>query len=137
MRIVLYIVILLSLLFVPVHRLDIACLEPVEVLAVSVQSAQIRLETDCGYSGNGRTVSEAIDNLKENTPGVIYLDTAEYLLITEETIGYLQQLAPHLREHIKVCIWDGRGDVSELVEYLEIRTDLPSLSDMKNTFKKS
>ena len=137
MRIVIYIIVLALLLFAPLHRLDVALLEPAEVLAMRVTDSVVELETDIGHKGQGKTVDEAIKDLKENTPGVIYLDTAKYLLLTKEATACAQQLWSYLRRSIKVCMWDGQSSVSGAAEYLKLRTDLPRFDSVKNTYEKS
>lgn len=137
MRRILYIAILLILPFAPLCRLDIAKLEPVEVLGMCIVNNVIRLETDTGHQGEGGTVEEAVADIKEKTPGVIYMDTAKYLLLTKEAVAYAAKLAPHLRDDIKVCIWNGEGSVIDAAEYLELRSDLPLFKVFKNSLEKS
>ena len=127
MRILLYIVILALLFLAPVERLDVAKLEPVQTVAVSVADGQINFETDTGNRGRGENVQAAIDDLEENTPGVIYLDTAQYLLITEQAAQYSQELEKYLRTTVKVSLWDGQGRVEQAAKFLAVRGDLLTL----------
>ena len=131
MRIVLYIVILALLFLAPLERLDIAHLEPVQTLAVRVNDGKVELETDTGNAGQGRTVAEAVKDMKENTSGVIYLDTAQYLLLTEPALSVTEELADYLRPGIYMCMWDGEGSVAGAAQYLEIRKDLPRFRQMR------
>ena len=137
MRILLYIVIIGLLFMAPLERLDIAKLEPVQTVAVRVEGEQIELETDTGNRGQGATVAEAISDLEETTPGVIYMDTAEYLLLTEDAVEYAQELRRYLRPQILVCIWDGKGSVAGAAKYLDVRNDLPQLCEWKSSSEKS
>lgn len=127
MRMLLYIVILALLFFSPLERLDIAKLEPVQTIAIRIVDGQVVLETDTKNKGQANTMQAAIDDLEENTPGVIYLDTAQYLLITQEAAHYGEELEKYLRPSVKVSIWDGKGSVEKAAEFLEIRSDLPRL----------
>ena len=68
MRILLYIGILALLLLAPVQRLDVAKLEPVQTVAMSVVDGEVVLETDTKNKGQGNTLQAAVKNLKENTP---------------------------------------------------------------------
>ena len=81
MRKILYINIIVAVFFAPVDRLDIAKLLPVEAVAVYRENDTVVLKTDTDNTGRGKTVWEALKNLKENAVSVIYLDTADYLLI--------------------------------------------------------
>ena len=127
MRILAYVVILVLLFFAPLERLDVAKLEPVQTVAISMVDGQVVIQTDTKNKGQAENIQAAIDDLEKNTPGVIYLDTAEYLLVTEEVFSYTNAIEPYLRPTVKVCLWDGRGQVEEAAKFLGIRNDLPSI----------
>lgn len=127
MRMLLYIVILVLLFLAPVKRLDVAKLEPVQTVAIRVDGDTVIIETDTKNSGQGKNLSKAVDDLEQNTPGVIYLDTAQYLLLTENATVYTRELEQYLYPSVKVSLWDGRGSVEKASEYLEIRHDLMTL----------
>lgn len=127
MRILLYIVILALLFLAPVERLDVAKLQPVQTVAIHVADGQVVLQTDTRSKGQGETVQAAIDDLEKNTPGVIYLDTAQYLLITQDAALYGKELENHLHPTVKVSLWDGEGSVEKAAKFLGIRRDLPTL----------
>ena len=130
MRTVLYICILASLLFAPVERLDVAQLQPVQTVAVAADDKAVTIETDTGSKGEGETLREAVEDLEQNTPGVIYLDTAQYLLLTEATESYAAQLLEFMEAKVRVSLWDGKGSVKEAAKYLDVRKDLPRLKDL-------
>ena len=131
MRRILNIVILVALLWTPVKRLNISHLEPVQTVAVSIQQELVVLETDTENKGRGKNIEEALKDLKENTPGVIYLDTAQYLLVTENAEVYLNTLREYLSPSVKVASWDGISSARTAAEYLRIRKDLPRLKNLK------
>ena len=131
MRILLYGIILALLLLAPVERLDIAYLEPVQTLAVKKQNGIIELQTDTGTNGKGATVQAAVEDLESNASGVIYLDTAQYLLLTKSAIAVMEDLSGYLRYNVKVSAWDGEGSVAGAAEYLEVRDDLPKIHEIR------
>lgn len=141
MRILLYIVILSLLLFAPVQRLDVAKLKPVQTVALSVVDGTVVIETDTKNAGQGEDLPAAIDDLEENTPGVIYLDTAQYLLLTEAAQDYARELQAYLRSSVKVSLWDGKGSVENAAKFLNVRSKLPTLQrwilGAKNAAEKS
>lgn len=141
MRTLLYIVILLSLTAAPVKPLELAKLEPVQTVSVDCAQNQIILQTDTGSKGVGDTVEAAIDDLEEGTPGVIYLDTAQYLLITKDAIPYILGIENYLRNSVRICLWDGKGSLKMADKYLSVRNDLPRLKSLisngKINFEKS
>ena len=136
MRKLLYCAILIALLFVPVQRLDVAKLEPVQTVALYIDGKELIVETDTGNTGRGKELLEAVNDLKENTPGVIYLDTAQYLLVTDDTEQYLDALGKHLHQNVKVSKWDGKSSIKSAAQYLRIQENLHTLRYLKNISKK-
>ena len=127
-------VIVLALCFLaPVKRLDIAKLQPVQTVAVYLQNEYVVLETDTGEKGFGLNAEKALENLLENALKVIYLDTAEYLLVGEGVEAQVEQLRPSLHNNIKVGIYAG-GDVAEETAYWETHGKLPELKIWKPPF---
>ena len=136
MRILLYVVILGLLFLAPVEQLDVAKLEPVQTISLRFTDGEIELETDTGNKGRGKNIADAVNDLEEKTPGVVYLDTAQYLLVTEEASPYVETLRHYLQTEILVSMWDGSASVKSAAKYLDIRRDLPKLRDWKTAEKK-
>ncbi len=137
MKVILYIIIILLMLAAPVTPLDVAKLQPVQTVAVYVYEDAVFLETDTGILGKGENVVEALNDLEKATPGVIYLDTAEYLLVTEQTSELVSTLFRYLHPSVKVSLWDEKGAVKDAAKYLSVRVDLPELRQWKETEEKS
>ena len=131
MRKVLYAALVIPLFFVPLNRVNIADLLPVEAVAIYMDGNQVMLETDSGHKGSGETTEEAIADLKENTPAVLYPDTAKYLLVAPNATWAAKGLGTYLKSSTKVCVCEAAGQVKTVVKYLEIRKDLPSLKSWK------
>ena len=85
-RVIIYSCILILLLFSPVAKLDVADLEPVEVVYLYKESGNTVLQTDTDAKGKGEDVLAALDDLRQTTSGVVYLDTARYLLIAPDAL---------------------------------------------------
>ena len=122
MRILLYIIILAAMLFAPVDRLDIAKLEPVEAVAVYMDREEVVLETDTGSRGRGATAAEALQNMKDNALSVIYLDTADYLLIADGAENEAAQLRQYLKDSVKIGRYAG-VNVKDEARYLDVHAD--------------
>ena len=118
MRIVYYIIILGIMLFAPVKRLDVAKLEPVEAIAVTSNNGEVTLKTDTGSIGAGSDAEEALVSLKKNAKGIIYLDTARFLLIGDEAKEAAMELKPFMRGAIQFAAYCG-GDVEEETRYID------------------
>ena len=119
MRTLLYIVILAAMLIAPVKRLDIAKLDPVEAVAVYVENGLITLRTDGEDVGRGVTVREALADLKENALSVIYLDTADYLLVGDGAENVASDLLQCLRKSVQIGKYNG-GNIKEEAKYLDV-----------------
>ena len=131
MKIFLYIIIIAASLIAPVKRLDIADLEPVEVVAISLADGQVQIQTDTGAAGRGATASEALQDLRNQTPAVVYLDTAKYLLIGEGAEYAVVDIEDYFRPGVKVS-----GEITipleEAGKYLDVHADLPTIKQWKN-----
>lgn len=119
MRIVIYIMILAALFFAPLHRIEIANLEPIQAVWMYTENGTVFLETDTEDKGSGGTVADALADMKRNSSGIIYLDTAQYLLVSTSAMQNISAVQPYLKDSARLCIWDGQGDISNAAKYAE------------------
>ena len=105
--------------FAPVDRLDIAKLEPVEAVAVYMEEGRVTLQTDGENIGSGVTAQEALADLKENALAVIYLDTADYLLVSEGAEEAAKDLQQYLQKSVQIGKYNG-GNIKEEAQYLDV-----------------
>ena len=131
MRKILYVVILGLLFLAPVKRLDIANLQPVQTVAIYTEPGAVVLQTDTHSLGRGASVAEAVANLEENTPGVIYLDTAEYLLVSKDAESYVDALREYLNPDVKVSMWHTGNAIDMAAKFLSEEQNLPKLKKWK------
>lgn len=132
MRGVIYALILASLLFVPLDRVRISQMLPVVAVAVREEAGKIVVETDCEVMGTGNSVAAAVEDLKRNTPAIVYLDTAKYLLISDDALGYISEVREYLKPSVKVCVSEEYGNIADYVRYLDVHGELPELKDMSH-----
>lgn len=125
-------VVLVAILgWMPFQGTDVARLQPVELISVSREESQILVETDTGDSGRGQTLELALEDLYNSTPGEIFLETAEYLLITPEAQSLLPELTQTLRPSCKVCLREGEADLAEAAAYLSVHEPRLTLQDYR------
>lgn len=119
MRIVAYVIILVSLLFAPVQSGEIAKLEPIQAVWLRTEGETVCLTTDTGDEGSGTTVEDALTDMKATSAGIVYLDTAQYLLVSQSAVNKIPAIGPYLRKSIRLYLWDGQGNFDEAVKYAE------------------
>lgn len=128
-RWILYITILLMLYVAPLERLDVAKLLPIQAVAVYTEGDSVVLETDTENKGKGASIADALQDLKENTPAVVYLDTAEFLMVSETAVSEMEEIKNYLKPSVKVCVCDAAGKVKDTAKYLDVHRKLPKLKD--------
>jgi len=114
---------------------DVAKLSPVEVLYMDIQNGTICLKTDTGNVGLGENVTQALENMKKTTPGTVFLETADYLLVTEKAADLIGQLRQHLRPNCGVCIAEGEIQLEKIAEYLNAHEPEVSLQELRTGSK--
>ena len=129
MRILCSIVLLVLTFLAPVRRVEIEHLEPVEAVFAVRNGEQITLTTDTGASGTGDDVTQALIDLEETTPGIVFLDTARYLLLSTNVQEDVNQLRQHLKGSVRVCVFEGTRDPQKSIAYLEVYGKLPKIKD--------
>lgn len=130
-RIVLYIAVLGLLTLAPVKSIDLGNLRPVEVVMVCRQADAVVIATDTEDVGRGTDAAAALENLKATTPGTVYLDTAEYLLVAEDAEDAAEQLRNSLKKSVRVCMAEPEVDLKTAAEFLPVHGDLPQLKNWK------
>ena len=103
----------------PFNGTDVGKLHPVEVLAVSIADEGITVVTDTGLHGIGETMEKAIENMKLTSAGEIFLETANFLLVSEESIHLLDGVSVFLRPACQVYVFSGYGKWDNVAKYLE------------------
>lgn len=132
MRIILYVVILALLFVVPLEPVDVAKLLPIETVAVYMEDGNVVMETDTQHKGRGENVADALENLKAVTPAVVYLDTACYLLISEDAMHCVDQLKQYLKPSVDVAICDDKDWVKDAAKYLSVHGGTVPLKQLKS-----
>lgn len=99
-------------LFRGAARAELGQLQPVELVQVTTCGGAVRVRTDTGLFGEGADLQEALHDLYQTTPGKVYLETADFLLVTPATAGYMEELKKLLRPGTEIaqinCLADGR-----------------------------
>lgn len=117
--------------WLPFQRTDVATLEPAEALYVYINKETVCIETDGGWFGKGKTVDEAVADLKESSPGQVFLQTVDYLLLQTDGENLLPALYSHLRSGCSVCQVREKPDLEKACAYLRVHKPNLTLQDFR------
>lgn len=134
-RLLIYIAVLAAALMVPLRRTDVGKLQPVELVKLYKEEATLIIETDTGDSGRGDTVDVAFENLEETTSGIVFLDTADFLLVSKEAVGEVGALKGHLKKSVRLCLAEANVDPVEAAAFLSVHRPQVRLRDGESILK--
>ena len=77
----------------PAQGTDAAELQPAQLLLVSSSGGTLRLETDQGSVGLGRTLDEAMADLRAGAEGTVFFGTVEHVVVAQSARDLLPRLA--------------------------------------------
>ena len=126
----LYMLILAAVLVLPTKSTDVGKLRPVQTVAVYKSGSDYIIETDTEDAGRGESIGAAVKDLQETTPATIYLDTAQYLIVSEESL--LEELRPYLKEDVRVCAFTGDPPMEQVSKFLAAHAENVTLGNQKN-----
>ncbi len=113
----------------PFQDVDVAKLQPVQVIGVAQRLSGVVVTTDTGDVGLGESLERALQNLEQTTPGYVFLETAQYLIINDEGLPLLPALANVLRPGCAVYLLEGEADIGELAAFLAAHPSQVTLRD--------
>ena len=119
-RWILYCTILVAVLLVPLERADVAKLQPVQTVCIYYNESDYIIETDTGASGKGTNIKKALFDLIETTPAVVYLDTADFLLLPYGAESAVEYLRGVLKDSVELYYYEGDPNLKLVSKYLEI-----------------
>lgn len=128
-RSLLYLIILAAVLVCPTKATDVGKLQPVQTVAVYKGDSGYVIATDTKDTGRGESIPAAIENLKATTPATIYLDTAQYLIVSDESV--VEELRNHLKGNVKLYRFVGNPPMETVSKFLAAHGDGPSIRTWK------
>lgn len=115
--------------WMPFHGTDVAELQPVELLRVSVRQGYVLVETDTGDFGIGNSPESAFADLMKSTPGDVFLETADHLILAPEAVMLLPELMEYLRPACNLCVEQGEADLEKATAFLNAHQPEVTLQD--------
>lgn len=130
MRRWLYVIVILAMLVVPTQSIEIGRLQPVEVVMISVSDGVVRIETDTGNTGTGSDLKTAYEQMKAQASAEIFMDTADYLILTGDAAVPKEDLMAYLDPKIRVCTGSGVLDIGGAAAYLSVHKPVTRLREL-------
>lgn len=128
-RILIYALVLSAALLVPLRGTDVGKLQPVGLIQLYKEGETVVIVTDSGDSGTGSSVQAAFEDLEQTTSGVIFLDTADYLLLSRDAVSGARELEAYLKPSIRVCFAQKNIDPQQAAAYLAVHSPAVKLKD--------
>ncbi len=119
--------------WLPFESHDVAELSPVETLAADFDGGTVTLTGDGGQQGSGATWDEAVADFKNSADGVVFLQTAQKILLTGDWTQGLRDVADSvdLRPAAELFQVNVAEDVKAIGEYLQTRTSPVTLAQLR------
>lgn len=134
-KILIYMLLLGAAVLMPIQGEDVGKLLPVEVVGIYKTEDTVVLVTDVEATGEGDTVEAAIKNMKATTSGIIFLDTADYLLIDETAKEEAVALSEYLKPAVRVAVTEGSIDLKEAASFLSVHKPETKMKAYQHTGK--
>ena len=115
---------------------DIAKLEPVRAVYLSMDGGKLSIETDTGASGSGADLAQATEDMRSGADGEIFLDTAAYLILDPE-VEITEDFYEHLRPSCRLCYTDAPPDLTAAADYLAAHPPKTTLAQVRAQAERS
>ena len=119
-KLLLYMLLLGAALVLPLEGTDVGKLLPVELVQLDKIGEMVVISTDVGATGTGETVEAAIHDMGRTTAGIVFLDTADYLLVKESAMPEVESIKEHLKPSVRVCIQHVEMNLKDAAAYLSV-----------------
>ena len=131
-RVLVYIAALIAALVIPLKGTNIGKLQPVGLVQLYREGNMIIIVTDTGDSGIGDTVDAAFENLEETTSGIVFLDTADFLLVSKSATDAIDALGMYLKPSVRICYAEPDIDPVQAADYLSVHRPMVRLKDRED-----
>lgn len=118
----------MACLLSPFQGTDVGKLRPAQWVYLSRDGETVLVRTDLGDLGKGGGVGEALGDLMESAPGALFLDTADYILVSPECADLLPNMGGWVRGAAEVYVTAASPD-EETGAFLEAHRGKTLLRD--------
>lgn len=110
---------------------DIAKLDPVRAVYISMDEGALHIRTDTGDRGAGPTLTAAEADLRSGAAKEVYLETAEYLILDPD-VPIAEDFFAILHPDCRVCFTGEAPDLSAAADYLATHTPPLRLAHLRS-----
>lgn len=124
--------ILLALM--PERGTELGKLLPVETLLIEKEKERYVVSADTGEQAEGESLAAAMAGLQRGAPGVLFLDTADYVLVSRTALDCVAELSDYVRPGTRIYQTVGKPELSEIGAFLRTHgPDAPLFRVKKRT----
>ncbi len=105
--------------YLPFRGTDVSKLKPVEVLVLQSKDGLYSISGEDGIIGYGKDMQQALLDLRSTASGEVFLETANYLLVSENCMACIGELSAFLRPACQLYQLEGEGVLKSIAKYLE------------------
>ncbi len=116
----------------PFQGTDVGKLHPVEVLYIEKQNGQFEITADTAVTGRGTTIADAVYDLHRVTPGNIFLETANYLLLSPDMEVPPEMFWNYFRPACLIYICNEKPALEKIAKLLESHPSGVTLLNWRN-----
>lgn len=111
------------------QEMDIGKLQPVELIHIYKETNAVVVRSDAGDLGIGNTLPLALEDMKQTATGEVFLETIDYVLISEDMKAAIPELQDVIRPAAHILVASGRINPKDAGEYLNIHPTEVTLKD--------
>ena len=118
----------------PFHADDVAGMLPVKTVFITRSGEEYSVDVGAGVQAVGRTLSEALERLREESPGKVFLPTAEQIVLTDHDEDTVDAVAEEtaFRPAAGICKTHlPKPDAKALGQYLEAHPSEYTILDLR------
>ena len=114
---------------------ELGKLNPAGLIYIYKEADQFVVRTDTKEMGKGVSVETALEDLRASSGAEVFLDTVDYILVTEDTKSCVPELEKQFRLSSNIVLATGQIDAVQAADFLAIHNPELTLLDYVTTGK--
>lgn len=114
---------------------ELGKLNPAGLVYIYKEADQFVVRTDTEEMGRGASLEKALEDLRATSSAEVFLDTVDYILVTEDTKSCVPELEKEFRLSSKMVLATGQIDAVQAASFLATHDPEMTLLDYVTTGK--